>query len=185
MKVNEVWKSYKKVLWLVIFIWIIFILSVLVPAVNDFGIIPRSVTGLPGIICAPFLHANFLHIFENTIGLLMLGFFMTILDDDRLYYTLVPIILIGGLGTWLIGRSDSIHLGASGMIFGMLGYLIAVGIFRMDIKSIIISVLVFFLYGGMIFGVFPSIPSVSWESHMCGFFAGVLTASGTKKLKRK
>lgn len=181
---NSLWKSYKKIIWLVICIWIVFLLSRVLP-LNSFGIIPRTVGGLPGIIIAPFLHAGLLHVFENTIGLLLLGFFMILLEDDRTIYTLVPIVILGGFGTWLIGRSGSVHLGASGMIFGMLGFLITAGLFRMDIKSIIISILVLFFYGGMFFGVFPTVPEVSWESHMCGFIAGVITASGTKKSKRK
>jgi len=185
MKIESLWNSFKKVIWLVLVIWAVFLLSRFFPSVNDHGIVPRTVAGLPGILFAPFLHAGLVHIAGNTAGLLAMGFFMTVLDDDRLFYTLVPIVLIGGLGTWIIGRSGSNHLGASGMIFGMLGYLLASGFFRREIRSIVVSVLVFVLYGSMLMGVFPILPEVSWESHLCGFCAGVLTASGSRSIKRK
>lgn len=178
------WSAYKKIIYLVIFIWIVFFLSRIFP-LNSFGIIPRTVAGLPGIICAPFLHHDLVHITENSIGLLVLGFFMILLEEKRVYFTLVPVIILGGAGTWLIGRADSVHLGASGVIFGMLGYLVTAGLFRRDLRSVIISVVVLVLYGGMVFGVLPTIPQVSWESHLCGFIAGIITASGTKVKKRK
>ena len=180
---KNIWSAYKKIIFLVVFLWIVFLISRIFP-LNDYGIIPRTVWGLPGIICAPFLHHNLLHITENSIGLLVLGFFMILLEENRIYYTLLPVIILGGAGTWLIGRADSVHIGASGMIFGMLGYLVTAGLFRRDLRSVIISVVVLLLYGGMVFGVFPGVPSVSWESHLCGFIAGVITASGTKVKKR-
>jgi membrane associated rhomboid family serine protease len=178
------WSAYKKIILLVVFLWIVFAISRIFP-INNFGIIPRTVAGLPGIICAPFLHQNLVHITENSIGLFILGFFMILLEENRIYYTLVPVVILGGAGTWIIGRADSVHLGASGVIFGMLGYLVTAGLFRRDLKSIIISVVVLLFYGGMVFGVLPTIPQVSWESHLCGFIAGIITASGTKVKKRK
>lgn len=181
---KQIWSAYKKIIYLVVFLWIIFFLSRFFP-LNDFGIMPRTVSGLPGILFAPFLHYDMVHIVENSIGLLVLGFFMVLLEENRIYYTMVPVIILGGAGTWLIGRSGSVHLGASGVIFGMFGYLVTVGLFRRDFRSIIISVSVLLLYGGMVFGVLPTVPQVSWESHLCGFIAGVITASGTKVKKRK
>lgn len=178
------WSAYKKIIFLVVLLWIVFAVSRIFP-INNFGIIPRTVEGLPGIILAPFLHQNLVHITENSIGLLILGFFMILLEENRIYYTLVPVVILGGAGTWVIGRADSVHLGASGVIFGMLGYLVTAGLFRRDLKSIIISVVVLLFYGGMVFGVLPTIPQVSWESHLCGFIAGIITASGTKVKKRK
>lgn len=181
---KNIWVAYKKLIYLVVFLWIVFFLSRIFP-LNNFGIIPRTAAGLPGIIFAPFLHHDMVHITENSIGLLILGFFMALLEEKRIYYTLLPVTVLGGAGTWLIGRPDSVHLGASGLIFGMLGYLVTAGLFRRDFRSVIISVAVILLYGGMVFGVFPTVPQVSWESHLCGFIAGVITASGTKVKKRK
>ncbi len=181
---KNIWSAYKKIIRLVILIWIVFFLSRFFP-INEYGIIPRSAGGLAGIFFAPFLHYDMVHIVENSIGLLALGFFLVLMDQNRVYHTLVPVILLGGTGTWLIGRSGSVHLGASGVIFGILGYLVAAGLFRRDLKSVIISVAVLLLYGGMVIGVLPTVPHVSWESHLCGFIAGVITASGNKAGKRK
>ncbi len=182
MNLKSIWDAYKQVIYLVVFLWIVFLVS-RVSSVNSFGIAPRTMAGLPGIILAPFLHHDLIHIAENSAGLLVLGFFMILLEPRGLFYKVVPIIILGGAGTWLIGRADSVHLGASGLIFGMLGYLIAAGLFRRDLKSVLISVIVLLFYGGMIFGVLPSIPSVSWESHLCGFISGIITASGKKVRK--
>ncbi|HNX23991.1 MAG TPA: rhomboid family intramembrane serine protease, partial [Spirochaetota bacterium] len=107
----------------------------------------------------------------------ILGLFLITLEHNKSYWIIIYLIILGGAGTWVIGRSGSVHIGASGVIYGILGYLITRGLFRRDFKSLIISIVVFFLYCGMIFGVLPVDSSMSWESHLCGFLSGILLAS--------
>jgi membrane associated rhomboid family serine protease len=89
--------------------------------------------------------------------------------------------VLGGAGTWIIGRGNSVHIGASGVIYGILGYLLSAGIFRRDFRSIAVSILVFLVYGGLILGVLPSDSFVSWESHLCGFLSGIVLSSFNNK----
>ncbi len=169
-------KPIKNLLYIIAFLWIIHILSYFVN-INQYGIIPREVSGLPGILLAPLLHQDFSHLAANSVSLFILGLFLIALEHERTFWIIVTLIILGGAGTWLIGRSNSVHIGASGVIYGILGYLITRGLFKRDIKSLIISLVVFFLYCGMIFGVLPVNSSMSWESHLCGFLAGILVAA--------
>ncbi len=168
-------KPVKNLLYFIALLWIVHLASYFFD-INRYGIIPRNVAGLPGILLAPFLHNDFPHLAANSVSLFILGLFMITLERGRTFIVSFFIVLAGGAGTWFIGRS-SIHIGASGLIYGMLGFLIARGLFKRDFKSLFISVVVFILYNGMIFGVIPVNSSISWESHLCGFFAGILMAS--------
>jgi len=169
-------KPIKTLLYIITFLWIVHIASYFFP-INKFGIIPREVHGLWGILFAPILHNDFMHLSANSVSLFILGLFLITLEHERTYWVIGTVVVLGGAGTWAIGRSNSVHIGASGVIYGILGYLIARGLFKRDFKSIIISLVVFFLYCGMIFGVLPGNPSTSWESHLCGFLSGILLAS--------
>lgn len=175
MEKNRYIKPVKNLLYFIAILWIVHIVSYFID-INRYGIVPRVVAGLPGIIFAPFLHNSFPHLAANSVSLFILGLFMITLENRRTFAVAVSLVIIGGIGTWFIGRS-SIHIGASGLIFGMFGYILAIGFFRRDFKSIIISIAVFLLYSGMLFGVIPVNTAVSWESHLCGFFAGILMAS--------
>lgn len=170
----------KLLLYIAGFLWIVHVVGHIFP-LQGLGIIPRELHGLAGIIFAPFIHADFPHLIANSISLIILGFILASTEDRGIVYILFAVMLLGGLGTWAIGRSGTVHIGASGVIYGILGYLIARGFFRKDFKSVIVSVLVLFMYGGMIFGVLPTVPHMSWESHLCGFLSGIITASSGKK----
>lgn len=146
-----------------------------------FGIYPRDVHGLIGILCSPLLHGNTAHLLANAPPLFML---LTILFWDRNYRpgsTIAIIWLVSGLGTWLLGRREfegepTVHLGASSIIYGLVAYLIVAG-FRMESwRAIFIAVAVFALYGGIFFGVLPHDGPISWEGHLCGALAGAWTA---------
>ena len=137
------------------------------------GIRPRNLGGLWGILFAPFLHGGFL--ISNTVPFLVLSWFIMLSGiGDWLWVTLIA-GLLGGLGTWLIG-SSGIHIGASGVIFGYFGFLIARGYFERSFASIAFAVLVTFLYGGLITGVAPGQDGISWEGHLCGLIGGIIAA---------
>jgi len=172
---DNIIRSIKIMIFIVGILWISLVASFFLP-INEFGIRPRSILGLSGIVLSPFLHAGFAHLVANTLSLFVLGSIFFTLERKLGFFILAHLIIIGGFGTWLIGRSGFVHLGASGLIYGLMGYLIFFGIFKRNFKAILVSVLVFILYGGMIWGVLPGGFYISWESHLCGFIAGIVTA---------
>jgi membrane associated rhomboid family serine protease len=142
---------------------------------DDYGIVPRTSGGLWGIPLAPFLHAGFGHALSNTVPLLMLGGLVAARGWQVMLGVTLFVVLLGGAGVWLVARGGS-HVGASGLVFGYFGYLVARGWHDRRIVSIIIAVAVMVLYGGLLFGVLPVSGRVSWEGHLTGLLAGVLAA---------
>jgi len=140
-----------------------------------FGVHPRDMGGLPGILLAPLIHGSFAHLFANTLPLFILGTAL-LYGYPRAARVALPLIYLGaGLGTWLFARA-SYHVGASGLTHGMMLFVFVIGVLRRDRPSIALSLLVFFLYGGMIWGVFPQDPKVSYETHFFGALMGVALA---------
>ena len=140
------------------------------------GIRPRSANGLPGILVAPFLHGGIGHLLANSAPLLVLGW-LVLLRGMAVFLTVSAIaIVVGGLGVWLFASPNTIHIGASGLIFGYLGYLLLRGYFERSVASILVAVVVGVLYGGALWSVLPSRPGISWEGHLFGFLAGALAA---------
>lgn len=140
---------------------------------DSFGIWPRKLFGLPGVVLSPWLHGGWGHLAGNTVAFLGLGFFMSVAEGTRFLRTSFQLMLISGLGTWLIGRGDSVHIGASGVIYAYFGYLVTRAWTERRPLWIVTGVLVSVLYGWMLLGVLPSEAGVSWEAHFCGFFGGI------------
>ncbi|WP_283138740.1 rhomboid family intramembrane serine protease [Rhizohabitans arisaemae] len=145
-------------------------------SLDGFGIRPRSLDGLPGIVLAPFLHFGFDHLIANSLPLLVLGFFAAMRGIGRFLLASVVIMLVSGAGVWLISPSDSVTIGASGMVFGYFGYLVARGVFDRRTVDIALAVVSVVLYGSLIWGVLPSQQGVSWQGHLFGLVGGVLAA---------
>jgi len=145
-------------------------------SLDIFGIIPHQVIGLRGILFAPFLHGDFSHLIANTVPFLILGWLVMLQETSDFFIVTGLTMLVGGLGVWLFATPGSIHIGASILIFGYLGFLLLRGYFQRNIPSILLSILVFLLYGGTIWGVLPSRPGISWQGHLFGFLGGVLAA---------
>jgi membrane associated rhomboid family serine protease len=141
-----------------------------------FGIIPRNIVGLRGIILAPFLHADFAHLIANTIPFAILAWFVMLQNTDDFFIVSFYSMMVSGIGVWLFAQPNSITVGASGLIFGYLGFLMLRGYFQKKPASIAVSLIVIFLYGGMIWGVLPYNPHVSWLGHLFGFIGGILAA---------
>lgn len=136
---------------------------------------PGSVPGLIGVFSAPLLHGSLSHLVANTLPMLLLGT-LAIATLPRASLRALPWIwLLSGLGTWLMGR-ESAHLGASGVTHGLMFFVFAAGLIRRDRAAISAALLAFFFYGGMLLGVLPRDPGISWEYHLCGAVAGVLAA---------
>lgn len=139
-----------------------------------FGLQPRHLTGLRGVLTEPFLHNSFQHMLSNTVPLVLIGWAL-LLSGVRIWLTVTAmVVLAGGLLTWLVAPGNQIIVGASGMIFGWLGYLLARAYFSRQLKWIVVAVLVLLFFGSLLFGLFPTLHSnVSWQAHVCGFAAGI------------
>ena len=145
-------------------------------SLNAYGIVPRTPAGLAGIILSPFLHGSYLHVQSNAVGLLSLGTLSVIRGGSRFPAVCLIIILAGGLGVWAVGRAAA-HVGASGLVFGLFGYLVVRGVLDRSIFSVLMAAVVTGVFGWMIlFGVLPTNDFISWEGHLCGLAAGALAA---------
>ena len=156
------------------------------------GIRPLEVDGLWGILWAPLLHANWAHLVANTVPALVLGFLVSLAGMARFVYATVIVWLLGGLGTWLIGnlgsQYETNHIGASGLIFGWLTFLVVFGFFTRHPWQIVVGIVVFLVYGGILWGALPGTFGVSWQGHLCGGIAGVFAAyvlSGPERTARE
>jgi membrane associated rhomboid family serine protease len=140
------------------------------------GIRPRDVDQWWAILTAPFLHGGFAHLLANTIPLLVLGWLVLLRGVTVFIGVSLCAIVCSGVGVWLFGQPNSIHIGASGLVFGYLGYLLVRGYVERSLLAIAIAVAVGLLYGGALAGVLPGQPGVSWEGHLFGFLGGALAA---------
>ena len=136
------------------------------------GVLPRSPNGVAGIFLSPFLHGEWKHIVSNSLPFFVLSSILFLAYRNMSYVVFISIYVLTGLFVWLLARGGTYHIGASGLVYGLFGFIFFSGIFRMDLKSIGISLIVAFFYGGMVYGVFPGQPGISWESHLLGAVAG-------------
>ncbi|MCI2423527.1 rhomboid family intramembrane serine protease [Saccharopolyspora sp. K220] len=137
------------------------------------GIEPREVSGLDGILWAPLLHFDWAHLFANTLPFLVLGW-LVLAGGLRQFIAVTAMVwIVGGLGTWLVG-APGVHIGASGVIFGWMVFLLLRGFFQRSFAQILVAVVLFFYWGGMLWGVLPGQPGISWEGHLFGALGGVL-----------
>jgi len=172
-------KSHVKILAIAISIfWIVFIVNTFVfsGGLNSLGILPQRLIGLRGILFAPFLHGSFYHLVSNTVPFVILGWLVMSRGISDFYFVSIMSAVVGGLGTWLIGRPYSVHIGASGVIFGYFGYLLFRGYFEKSFVAIAISIVIATTYGGLIWGVLPTRSYISWEGHLFGFIGGIIAA---------
>jgi membrane associated rhomboid family serine protease len=146
------------------------------------GIRPLETDGLSGIIFSPLLHANWAHLAANTVPALVLGFLVTLAGMSRFIWATVIVWILGGFGTWLIGNIgapagvETNHIGASGLIFGWLTFLLVFGFFTRHAWQIVVGIVVLIVYGGILWGALPGTLGVSWQGHLCGGIAGVVAA---------
>ncbi|MFW5759630.1 MAG: rhomboid family intramembrane serine protease [Cyclobacteriaceae bacterium] len=170
---------------MVFIMWAVFFIDPFLTFVDFriFGIFPRSLAGLIGIFTAPLIHGNLAHLISNTLPLLFLGTTLYFFYHRLANAVFFGIYLVCNLLVWLLAR-PSIHIGASGIIYGLAGFLIFFGIFRKDFKSLFISIIITLFYGGLVYGIFPNQPGISWESHLLGGITGAFFAMQFSKRKR-
>ena len=162
--------------------WMVYLISLSLNLdLSRMGILPRDMIGILGIISGPVVHANFSHLLSNTMPLLILGWTIFFFYSKVSYKSFIVIYVLTGLFVWLFAR-EVYHIGASGIVYGFVSFLFFSGIFRRDNKSIAIALIVTFLYGGIVWGVLPGQKGISWESHLFGGIAGIITAFIFRKI---
>lgn len=161
----------------VVLLWLVEIYDAATPSDLDLhGIRSRDDEGLLGILVAPLLHAGWGHLEANSGPLLVLGFLVAVVSVARYAAVLAWSWLVSGAGVWLVGPTNGITLGASGLVFGLLTYLLVVGFLEKRPVGILVSVGVFLVYGGVLLGVLPGQPGISWQGHLFGALGGLLAA---------
>ena len=163
----------------IVLLWVIETIDQVVfgGGLDSFGVRPRTITGLWGILWAPFLHGGFRHLIANTGPILILGSIVMISRPLKDFFKIsFIVILIGGLGTWLIAPKGQVHLGASGLIFGYFGFLLLSAYFERSCRAIVIALVVLLLYSGILWGALPQGDGISWQTHLFGFIGGGVSA---------
>ena len=160
----------------VLSIWTVFWVEVRFQVnLNDFGIYPRTFKGMRGIVFSPFLHGSVEHLYNNTLPLAILSGALVYFYHSVAFRVILYGILVSGLITWIIGR-PSYHIGASGLIYVLASFIFFKGIFTKHFRLVALSLLVVFIYGGLLWYIFPIKDGISWEGHLGGFIAGLLMA---------
>lgn len=159
---------------LLIIIWLVKIFEVYTGfELTEYGVFPRKPSGLKGIIFSPMIHSDFGHLISNSTSLFILTFSLFALYTRSALLVFPIVYLFHGLAVWFIAR-EAFHIGASGLVYGFASYLFFIGVFRKDSRSIALSLLVVFLYGGLAWGVLPTDPNVSFEAHLSGAVIGFI-----------
>ncbi|SEE77465.1 rhomboid family intramembrane serine protease [Jiangella alba] len=142
---------------------------------DQYGIRPHDAEGLVGVVTAPFLHGGFGHLIANTGAFLVLGCLIA-MTTQRFWPVTIGVALVGGFATWLAASPNSVHIGASGLVYGYAAFLVAWGVFSRRALAVVVAVIVVLMYGGIVVGVLPGQPGISWQGHLFGALAGVLMA---------
>jgi len=178
-------EAFKIIFYLVLIIWIVEIINlVFAHQFYIWGIMPRNLEGMRGIVLHPFIHGSLQHAILNTMPLIVLGSFVALEGKAAFLNITIKIILIGGFLLWLMGR-PSFHVGASLLIFGYFGFILAHAYYRKSLSAIAIAAVTLFLYGGIIYGIVPMDNQVSWEGHLFGLIAGIIGAKQIKTVSKK
>jgi len=164
--------------WLIAVLWIIQLLQSFTGTdLGIYGVFPREAFGLRGILFSPLIHSGWPHLFSNTPPLFMLGAIVLFFYRRIAIQSFVMIYLLSGLAVWLFARDNAFHIGASGLIYGLVAFVFWNGIFRRNLKSIALALIVVFYYGSMFMGILPNgEASISWESHLLGGLVGIFTS---------
>jgi membrane associated rhomboid family serine protease len=182
-------QSYQALFYPILFVllmWVMFLTG----SINHYnflplGVLPREMKGLPGVITSVFVHADIQHIASNSIPLLVLGMMLFYFYKKIAKPAFLWIWFISGLWLWLGGRGSeahpTYHIGASTLVYGLATFLFFSGVFRKHLRLMVVSALVVFLYGGIVWGIFPLKEEMSWEGHLFGAFSGVLVAFNYRK----
>lgn len=170
---------------LVFFMWLLFSIQFFYNIDLGFlGIMPRTLWGLIGIATAPMIHGSYMHLLSNTFPLLFLGTILFFFYERIGGIVFFRCYVITNILVWIFSPRVSYHIGASGLIYGLASFLIFFGLLRQDFLSLLISIGVIIAYGGIFYGIMPTDPRISWESHLAGALVGAVTAFNLAYQKR-
>lgn len=159
-------------------IWVVHIINTLLGgSLTYFGVHPLDVSSLPYIFTSPFLHASFSHLIANTVPAGLFIFLIALSGYRVLWEVSLIVVVIEGLGTWFFGGIGTDHVGASGMIYGWLAYLVIRGLFNRSFVQVVLGVVLGFTYGSLIWGVLPTQPGISWQGHLFGAIGGIVAGA--------
>ena len=175
--VHPVSDAAKILLALVALMWAVEVVDVIADhQLDQYGIEARDPQGLDGIVTAPFLHVGFGHLISNTIPFVIMGLLIAVEGARRLVAVFAIVALVSGLGTWIVAPEGSIHVGASGVVFGFATYLIARGWFNKRTSQIAIGLVILVIWGGVLVGGLQPREGISWQGHLFGAIGGVVAA---------
>lgn len=171
-------RRFRPLLTFVAILWIVEIVDRLIfgGALDNLGITPRSMSGLRGILLAPLLHGSFSHLLANTVPFIILSLLVLARHETHFAAITFVIVLVSGLGIWLIAPPHTVHIGLSGVIFGYFAYQVVNAWYERSFPAIGLAVLVIVLYGSLIMGAFPTGGSISWQGHLFGIIGGAAAA---------
>ncbi len=176
MQNKNIFKTFVPAIIFISTIWIVFWIEQIYNfELYQYGLYPKKLKGLIGIITMPFIHGDFKHLINNSIPLFVLITFLFYFFRKHFFKVFILLWLLNGLWTWILAR-ESYHIGASGLVYAFSSFLFFAGIILKDKKHIALSLLIVFLYGSMVWGLFPIDFSKSWEGHLTGFMAGIIIA---------
>jgi len=176
MKKVQLFSTFLPSIVFVCMIWIVFwIDNTYTLNMYKYGLMPRKFTGLIGIITMPFIHGDLRHLFNNSVPLIVLISFLFHFFKQHFFKVFIWLWILNGLWTWVLAR-ESFHIGASGLVYAFSSFIFFSGIILHDKKHIALSLLIVFLYGSMIWGIFPIDKHISWEAHLTGFISGIVIA---------
>ena len=177
----KIWRNLKIAAAAVASLWLVFLINqVTALDLRLWGLRPRTIEGLPGILLAPFLHGNLYHLIANSGACFVLLALALSFNRKLAIKAVLIIVMVGGGLTWTFGNSNAVHIGASGVIFGLLAFLLSVGVLRREWSALVISAAVLVLYGGAVQSLLVYTPGTSWSGHFFGFVSGMLAAWWTK-----
>jgi membrane associated rhomboid family serine protease len=175
---NDAKRLFKPLLIFVAVIWSIEVIdrALFGGALDQFGIVPRQLAGLRGVVLAPFLHGSFAHLLANTVPFLVLGSLVMARHTRHFAVITLVIALVSGLGTWLFAPANTIHIGASGLIFGYFAFLVVNAWYERSFVALVLAILVIVFYGGLLLGALPTGGGISWQGHLFGLVGGAAAA---------
>ncbi len=173
-------------IYLILIMWLVHILKLTLNlSLGNYGLLPRSTDGIIGIFTAPFIHGSFQHLTSNTIPLFILTLIILLFYRKIAYQSMLLIYVLTGAAVWAFARGNQIHIGASGVVYGLVSFVFWTGIFRRDVKSIMLALVMTILYSGLFLGILPNQKGISWESHLFGGIVGIFVAFLMKDYRDK
>lgn len=176
-EVNAFLNAARIPIYIILVMWVVHIAKLATDTnITHFGIYPRTISGAKGIIFSPFIHGDFSHLISNTIPMFVLGLIVFTFYRRVAIVSFLLIYVFTGFSVWLFSSSMAHHIGASGVVYGLLSFVFWSGIFRQNIRAIVLALVVLVLYSGYFFGILPDQEGVSWESHLFGAIIGIIVS---------